>query len=730
MRFAACFVLVFALTSMGCPPVKKSSAPDAPPGALSGGRVNAPAAEDAPPIARRSEMVERVHGINVADPYRELEDATAPETREWLASFDGYTRKHLSALPKRDLLESRLTELSYVAWVGAPRRHGSRYFWTQRDKDQEKAVWYWREGRAGASRVLLDPNRLSRDGSIALHGVFPSLDGRLIAYLLAANNKDEATLHVMDVATGKISDVDSIPGAKYASPSWEPLGTGFYYTRVPTDPSIPVDKLPGEAAVYFHALGSAPDTDRIVREKTGDPRTFLGAAVSRDGHFLMLEVLHGWTRNDLYFKDLRQPSDVWQPLVVGENAHFHPTVWKDRFYVRTDLAAARYRLMVVDPAKSVNLAAWSELIPEEPHGVLEDAEIVGGHLALKYLENASSRLTVLSLDGKPVREIATPTIGTLGALVGNPEDDEAYYSYESFLTPASVFETSILNGGQKAFFEVKVPVDPSPYLLEQVFYPSKDGTRISMFVVRRRDMPKDRSTPFLLTGYGGFQISKVPAFSGTLFAWLERGGGYALPNLRGGGEYGEDWHRAGMLEKKQNVFDDFIAAAEWLETNGYTARERLAISGASNGGLLVGAVMTQRPELFRAVVCAVPLLDMVRYHRFGSGRTWISEYGSSEEAEPFKALYAYSPYHHVTAETPYPALLMLTADSDDRVDPMHARKFAAQILAARKKDHVDHPVLVRVETNSGHGGGDMIKKNVERSVDMYSFLFDKLGMNR
>ena len=682
--------------------------------------------DDEPPHARPSDATELLHGVNVADPYRALEDVSSPETKSWLTSFDRYTRKHLAALPKRRELEARLTELSYVEWVAPPRRHGTRYFWTQQHKDKEKAVWYWREGRTGAPKVLLDPNLLSQDGSVALHGVFPSLDGRLIAYKLAANNKDEATLHVMDVATGTSSDIDVIPGAKYAQPSWEPKGTGFYYTRLPSDPSIPTDKLPGEAAIHFHLLGKAPATDRLVREKTGDPRTFLGADVSRDGHFLVLEILHGWTRNDLYFQDLRKPGG-WQPLVVGKDAHFHPTVWKDRFYVRTDYEAPRYRLMVVDPSKSVDLASWKEVAPQDPKSVLESAAVVGGHLALKYLENASSRLAVLSLDGKPVQQIATPEIGTLSALVGNPEDDDAFYSYESFLSPANVYETSVKSGGRKPFFEVKVPIDASPYLLEQVFYPSKDGTSISMFVVRRRDMPKNGSTPFLLTGYGGFQIAKVPAFTGSLFAWLDRGGGYALPNLRGGGEYGEDWHRAGMRDKKQNVFDDFIAAAEWLQANGYTARDRLAISGGSNGGLLVGAAMTQRPELFRAVVCAVPLLDMVRYHRFGSGRTWISEYGSSEDPAQFKALHAYSPYHRVTPNTDYPALLMLTADNDDRVDPLHARKFAARILDSKANAS---RVLVRVETNAGHGGGDMIKKNVERGVDMYSFLFDELGMNR
>jgi prolyl oligopeptidase len=681
---------------------------------------------DVPPRAAREEVRDTLHGVTVTDPFRALEDATSPSTQRWLTSFDDFTRRQLVALPGRDALAARLTELSYVEWVSAPRRHGKRYFWSQQHRDKEKAVWYWREGRDGERKVLLDPNTWSADGSVALLGVFPSLDGRTVAYKVSANNKDEATLQVMDVASGTVSTVDTIAGAKYAAPSWEPKGTGFYYTRLPVDPSIPIDRLPGEAAIYFHELGKEPSQDALVREKTGDPKTFLGAEVSRDGRYLVVSVHHGWTSTDLHYRDLRKHRE-FQPLVVGVKAHFEEVVHGGKFYIRTDHGAARYRVLVVDPAKDRGLASWKELVPEEPKAVLESVSVVGGRLALKYLENASSRLAVHGLDGKPLWRVETPSIGTLSPLVGNPEEDEAYYAYESFLEPRNVFETSVSKGGRKPFFEVKVPVDPSPFLVEQVVYPSKDGTPVTMFIVRRRDMKKDGSTPFLLNGYGGFNIAKVPAFSATLFAWLERGGAFALPNLRGGGEYGEDWHRAGMLDKKQNVFDDFIAAAEWLEANGYTSRTRLAISGGSNGGLLVGAAMTQRPELFRAVVCSVPLLDMVRYHRFGSGRTWISEYGSAEDSAQFQALFAYSPYHRVTRGVAYPSLLMMTADSDDRVDPLHARKFAAAILDAKGNDA---RVLVRVERNAGHAGGDMVKKNVERATDLYAFLFDELGMNR
>ena len=719
------FAVAMAIASCASPPSPKVGAPNL--GSSSSLVVPAAVVDDpGPPRAPREAVTDALHGVVVSDPYRSLEDPTTPSTKAWLESFDRYTRGHLEKLPGRQSLEKRLTELSYVEWVSPPERRGGRYFWRKQHQDKEKAVLYWSEGRDGEPRVLLDPNTLSADGSVALHGAFPSLDGAFLAYKLSANNKDESTLHLMEVATGTISTIDTIEGAKYAAPSWEPKGTGFYYTRLPVDPSIPIDRLPGEAAVYFHKLGTDPKSDSLVHAKTGDPKTFLYPEISRDGRYLFVSVHHGWTSDDVYFRDLQKDAQ-FRPLVVGEKSHFEVSAHGGRFFVRTDHEAPRYRVMVVDPSKGPALAKWKELVAEEPKGVLESLSVIGGRLALKYLENASSRLAVVGLDGKPLWQVETPSIGTLGELVGNPDNDEAFYSYESFLEPRNVFETSVSKGGKKPFFAVKVPVDPSPFVAEQVTYPSKDGTPITMFVVRRRDMALDGSTPFLLTGYGGFKIAKVPAFNARLFAWLERGGGFAMPNLRGGGEYGEDWHRAGMLEKKQNVFDDFIAAAEWLQSKRYTSREKLAIYGGSNGGLLVGAAMTQRPELYRTVVCAVPLLDMVRYHLFGSGRTWISEYGSAEDPSQFRALHAYSPYHRVRAGVAYPSLLMLTADSDDRVDPLHARKFAAAILDARSNDA---RTLVRVETNAGHGGGDMLKKAVERDTDLYAFLFEELGMNR
>jgi prolyl oligopeptidase len=432
---------------------------------------------------------------------------------------------------------------------------------------------------------------------------------------------------------------------------------------------------------------------------------------------------YGWAKNELFYKDLTKHK-TWQPFAVGHDAKFYATAWNSRIFVHTNYQAPRWRLLEVDPAKP-EISEWKEIVAEHPKSVLEDTSIVGDHHALSYLENASSRLELATLDGKPLRIIQLPGIGMVHGPSGNPEDDTFYYAFSSFTTPVIVYESSVAKGGATTYFELDVPVDPEPYTVEQVWYPSKDGTKISMFIVHRKDMKKDGSTPLFLTGYGGFNISQTPHFSAPRFVWYERGGAFAIPNLRGGGEYGEQWHRDGMRENKQNVFDDFIGAAEFLIREGYTKSDRLAIAGASNGGLLVGAAMVQRPELFRAVVCNVPLLDMVRYHLFGSGQTWISEYGSADDPTLFEVLYGYSPYHHVKKGTSYPSMLMMTADSDDRVDPLHARKFTAAIRWATSNDR---NILLRLETNAGHGGGDMVKKRVEQDVDMYQYLFHELGV--
>ncbi len=709
-------------------PKKPVAPPPEPKPVLTGRPETAPPPAPIRPFnpfpAARGAVVDTLHGQAVPDPYRDLEDPTLPATKEWLEKQDAYARKFLGALPDREAMAKRLAELNYMEWVSPPRRKGKRFFFSRRHIDREKVVYYWQEGPKGEPKVLLDPNTMSTDGTVAIKGVFPSHDGKHAAFLKSLNNADHATLHVMDVATGQVSGVDVIDGARYAYPSWDEKGAGFYYTRIPMDPKIPVMDLPGHAAVYYHKLGTDPKTDRLVRDKTGDPRTFIGAEVSLDGRWLMLAIQFGWTNVDLYFQDLKEKDPQWKPLAVGRNAMHQAEMHQGFFYVSTNHGAPNYRIYKVDPKKPAP-TDWKELVPEKKDRVLEGFSIVGGQLALSWLHQASSRLEVVSLDGKKRRELALPGIGSTGGLTGHPDDDRAFYTFSSYTSPPIVYETSVKKGGAKVFFQVKLPFDPSPYTTVQRTYKSKDGTPVTMFLIHRKDLTANADTPFLLYGYGGFNVSLVPSFSPTRMVWLESGGAIAIPNLRGGGEYGEAWHQDGMLLKKQNTFDDFIAAAEFLVSEKYTRPERLAIQGGSNGGLLVGAAMVQRPELFRAVSCHVPLLDMVRYHLFGSGKTWISEYGSADDPAQFAAILAYSPYHHVKPDVKYPSLLMNAADSDDRVDPMHARKFVAAVQHASA---AANPVLLRVEANAGHGGGDMVKKRVDSAVDEFSFLFHQLGM--
>jgi prolyl oligopeptidase len=677
-----------------------------------------------PPLAERHATNEMLHGQKVLDPYRWLEDIKNPKTRAWLKNFDAYTRKALAELPKRNAISKRLEELSYLEAVSAPRRRGQRYFFSARHKDKEKTVYYVRDSKTAKPRVLLDPNKLSQDGSTAVRGLWPSHKGKWVAYKLSQNNADHATLYVMDVDTGKNSKVDVIEGARYADASWAPDGSGFYYTRLPIDPNIKKDELPGHAAVFFHKLGTSSKQDRLIHPATGNPQAFIDGDLSHDGRYLFVYVYHGWRRNDVYFKDLKRHKK-WQTLTAGEDAKFSVSAHKGKFYIHSNKGAPRFRLFEADPQTASTFSSWRELVAEDDKSVMRSAQIAGGHLVLRYLDNASSQLRIIKLNGQKVRRIQLPGIGTVNSVIGRPEDDEAYFGFSSFTTPPTIYETSISKGKLSVLSKVEVPVDPKPFVVEQVWYPSKDKTPVSMFIVHRRNLVKDGSHPLLLNGYGGFNIVKEPRFRASLYLWLEQGGIFAMPNLRGGGEYGEAWHRGGMLDKKQNVFDDFIGAAEWLIQNKYTSTKKLAIEGGSNGGLLVGAAMVQRPELYRAVVCHVPLLDMIRYHRFESGRTWIGEYGSSEKADQFEYLIRYSPYHNVQRAN-YPSMLMLTADSDDRVDPMHARKFTAEL---RYKLSNDPNIFVRVNAKAGHGGGDMVKKFVAKQTDVYAYLMQELGMN-
>lgn len=672
---------------------------------------------------RRQDLVDDLHGVRAADPYRWLEDAAAPEVRDWMDAQDAYTRERLAAAPERDALLERCRELLYYEAISTPARRGGRLFYSRRARDAEKAIAYWRDGDDGDERVLLDPNTFSDDGSTALGVWVPSPDGRLVVYARRENNADEATLYVRDVDTGEDLPGERIEGGKYATPSWTPACDGFYYTWLTMDPGVPAAERPGHAELRFHRLGDDPARDAIVHPATGSARTFLGGGVSRDGRWLLVTIAHGWNATDVWFRAGDQPDAPLRPLATGQPFLYHALAWGDAIYVHTNEGAPRYRVFRVDPARPER-DAWREIVAERDDLTIEGVQLVGGHLVVSGLRNAASVVELRTLDGALVRELALPGIGTVEGVAGEPDDDRAYYSYSSFLEPTAIYQTSIASGDTELWRRVQVPMDGSAFAVEQVWYPSRDGTRISMFVITPRDFTPAGDAPTILYGYGGFNVSLTPGFTPTLAVWLERGGVYAIPNLRGGGEYGEGWHDAGKGAHKQNTFDDFIAAAEYLIDRKYTRPERLAIRGGSNGGLLVGAAMTQRPELFAAVVCAVPLLDMLRYHLFGSGETWTPEYGSPEDPEQVRWLAAYSPYHKVVDGTPYPAMLMLAAHDDDRVDPMHARKFTAAIQHATTSER---PVLLRIERQAGHGGADKVAQTVELSADTYAFLLQQLG---
>lgn len=688
------------------------------------------------PHTRVAEVTDVVHGVKIVDKYRWLEDEKSPEVKAWLAEQDAFARARLAKLPDRDAIAARLREVYYVEGHGTPERGGKRMFYSKRAATSEKWVVYWREGKVkpgstDGEKVLLDPNAWSKDGSVSLGGWEPSHDGQRVAYSVKQNNSDEATLHVMDVATGKKSDIDVIEGAKYAHASWTPRGDGFVYTWLPTDPKIPTSERPGYAEVRFHKLGTEPKKDVVLHPKLGDPKTFLHGELSRDGRYLLVQISHGWASTDVYFRDLGKTPlsspktgdaarETYTPLVVGKPFKYSVGAHKGRFYVKTDDGAPLGHIFRVDPAKPAR-DAWQEIVPESK-ATLEAFSIVGNRLSLEYLEDVKSKLEVRELDGKMVREIPLPAPGTASVVSGHEEDDVGYYSFTSLAHPYEIHEISMRTGKTSLFYRTQLPVDTSKLEVEQRFASSKDGTRVPFFLVKPKGLVLDGRAKTLVWGYGGFMGTQKSRFTNTIVPWIERGGVYVVANMRGGAEYGEPWHQAGMRHKKQNVFDDFYAVLEQLVKDRVTTPANIAIRGGSNGGLLVAAAITQRPELFRVGLCGVPLVDMVRYHMFGSGKTWIEEYGSADDAEDFKAIHAYSPYQHVTPGKKYPSLLVLSADNDDRVHPLHAWKFAALMQASS----AGGPVLLRIEKNSGHGGADLVRATVEKLADELAFALGEM----
>ena len=673
------------------------------------------------PKTRSTVVTETLHGEEIADPYRWLEDGSDPETVRWTAQQNAYTEAHLASIPGRERIRHRLDQLLGIGVLGTPTPVRGRYFYLRRDGSQNQPVLYWRLGVDGSDRVAVDPNALNQAGTTALDWFFPSKDGRFLAYGLSDNGSEESVLHVLDLDAGTHLS-DRIPRMRAASVSWVPDSTGFYYTRYPAPGEVPAGEEQYHRAIYFHRLGSDPSDDPLLFEPV-EKEHWPGVSVSPDGRWLLVSVARTFDETDLYVQDLGSDRGL-VPVARDLPATFEGEIAHGRLFLRTNLDAPTYRLYAVNP-EQVERSAWREIVAPRADAVLEAVAIARERLALGYLERASSRLRITDLDGTLIQEVTLPALGSLFGAGAEWDGTELFYGLSSYTLPPTVYRLELDTGQTSVWKRVEADVDPTKYEVRQVSYASRDGTPISMFLVHPTGLKKDGNNPTYLTGYGGFNISMTPSFSRSLLLWLEHGGIAAIPNIRGGGEYGESWHQAGMLAAKQNSFDDFIGAAEWLIREGYTRAERLAAAGGSNGGLLVGAALTQRPDLFRAVLVQVPLLDMLRYHNFLIARLWIPEYGSADDPEQFRWLRAYSPYHHVKAGVAYPAVLLATAESDTRVDPMHARKMAARLQAATS---ADHPILLRLESRAGHGAGKPLSKVLEELTDSWTFVFSELGV--
>jgi len=702
-------------------------------------------APSAPPVAEVKPVADMFHGTRVVDNYRWLEDGNSPETQQWVAQEMAYTRGTLDHLAGRDAIQKRLTELLSIGSVTPPILAGRHYFYTRREGMQNQPILYVREktsdGLDGPDRVLVDANQLAADGTIALDWYQPSENGKYVAYGTSPSGSEMSTLHIIETKTGTLLP-DTIERTRAASVAWKLDNTGFYYTRYPKKGDVPAGQEMYNRHVFYHSLGDDPDQeDQLIFGEGRDPEDWPSVSLSNDGRWLLIHVSQGWTKSELFLMDLKKGTPPTR-VTSGKDFLYGGEVYNDKLYITTNEDSPRYRVFVVDVG-NYDRSAWKEIIPQTD-AVLQGVAVFGGKLCAQYEQNATSQLKLFDLDGKKLSDIALPAIGSVFGTTGRWDRGEMFFGFQSFTVPPTIYRAELpvhvitrptgpsgdIIGMTSLWTKVDAPsIDPSAYEVDQEWFNSKDGTRVPMFVVHKKGLQKNGKNPTLLTAYGGFNLSLMPAFKPSAYLWLEHGGIYAVANLRGGAEFGEDWHRAGMLDKKQNVFDDMIAAAEHLITEKYTDKSHLAIQGGSNGGLLMGAMITQRPDLFRAVVCQVPLLDMLHYQNFQIAKLWIPEYGSSENPDQFKWLYAYSPYHHVKPGTEYPAVLFMTADTDTRVDPMHARKMAAEMQAEAKNGvSRTRPILLRIESKAGHGAGKPVTKQIEEFTDIYSFLFWQLGM--
>ena len=695
-----------------------------------------PAAEGAPgsaaskplayPATKKGEQVDDYHGVKVADPYRWLEDLDTPDTKAWVEAQNRLTNAYLAEIPARQKIKERLTKLWNFERYGIPFREGNRYFYTKNDGLQNQSVLYTVASLSDEPRVLLDPNKLSADGTVALAGTAISRDGKLMAYGLSASGSDWSEWPVRDTESGQ-DLADHVKWVKFSGASWTADGKGFFYSRY-DEPKQGASRMAGVnefQKLYYHRLGTPQSEDALIYERKDQKDWGFSGDVTEDGRYLIIHVWVGTdARNRIYYKDLQTPGAPVVKLLDEFDAAYN-FIDNDGsvFWFMTDKDAPRYKVIAVDTRKPER-ANWKTIIPEAAE-TLEGANVVNNLFVVSYLKDAHSQVKIHQLDGKFVREVELPGIGSTSGFSGKRTDKETFYAYSSFTTPFPIYRYDLTTGKSTIFRQPKVDFNPNDYETKQVFYRSKDGTRVPMFITHRKGLKLDGTNPTLLYGYGGFNVSETPYFSVSRLVWMEMGGVFAMANLRGGGEYGKDWHEGGMKLKKQNVFDDFIAAAEWLISNKYTSTPKLAINGGSNGGLLVGAVITQRPELFGAAIPAVGVMDMLRFNKFTIGAAWASDYGSPDHPEEFKALYAYSPLHNLKAGRSYPPTLITTADHDDRVWPDHSFKFAAAMQAAQAGSA---PVLIRIETKAGHGAGKPTSKIIEEYADVWGFLVRTLNI--
>jgi prolyl oligopeptidase len=679
------------------------------------------------PATKRIEHTDDYNGTKVADPYRWLEDDVRkfPEVAEWVAEQNKLTFAYLHAIPEREAIHKRLTELWNYERYSAPFKAGGRYFYTKNDGLQNQSVLYTLESLDSEPRVLLDPNKWSKDGTIALTGMEVSDDGKYLAYGVAEAGSDWNTWHVLDVASGKVM-ADEVKWIKYSGASWTNDGKGFFYGRFDEPkPGEQFQRITLNQKVFYHRLGTPQSDDVLVYRRPDHPDWGFQTHVTEDGRYLILTIWKGTNHEyRITYRDLAEPLALPVDLIEDFDNEYS-FVGNDGpiFYFKTDLKAPKGRLIAIDTRKPAR-DNWREILPEAKDN-LTGVGLVGNLFVAHYLKDARTQIKLHALDGTLVREVELPGLGTASGFGGKRTDTETFYSFSSFATPPTIYRYDLVTGKSKLLRKASVKFNPDDYEVRQVFYASKDGTKVPMFITAKKGLKLDGSNPTLLYGYGGFNIPLTPDFRIYRIAWLELGGVFAQANLRGGGEYGKEWHEAGTKLRKQNVFDDFIAAAQWLIDNRFTRPERLAIQGGSNGGLLVGAVMTQRPDLFGACLPAVGVMDMLRFNKFTAGRFWVDDYGSPENPEEFKALYAYSPYHNLKKGTRYPATLVTTADTDDRVVPGHSFKFIARLQDCQAGDA---PVLARIETRAGHGAGKPTAKQIEEVADQWAFLIKNLQM--